>query len=135
MVLCTDLALGGLFQKQVVKYRRKYGPYLLLVAAAVITVVIAFLLPPAAGSSYAWLGVAVGFGWLVHLLGDFITKNGIPAWPLPIRGKLWYDLALPSALRITAGGPFENVILVPVFSVATVGLFIYDIILYSGLIH
>lgn len=118
MGLFLHLALAGLFEKQVKKYRKKFGPYVLMASSAAITIPIAFILPE--NEKYQWLGIAVGLGWMMHILGDAITKMGSPVlWPLKIKGKRWYDVALPSFLRITAGGRFEKAVLLPVLTVIT----------------
>ncbi len=117
MFTCLHLALYGLAEKWAKTQRAKYGliPTMLLSAIAT-TATIAHL--PAASAS--WLGLAVGFGAVMHLLGDAITKQGVPVlWPTPIAGKHWYDVSLPSALRITAGGTFEKALLLPALSIVT----------------
>lgn len=67
------------------------------------------------GGSYEYLAATMFIGCLGHCLGDMITKERAPLlWPLPIRGKLWYDVGLPSWLTITADGPVEKLIVTPV---------------------
>lgn len=127
-----NLCLSGLLEKQIKKARKQYGPYVLMLASVFGAVIIAFLMPPPDGS-YAYLGIAVGFGWFIHLLGDAITKMGVPmAWPFKVSGKRWYDIALPSFMRIKAGGKFEYAILLPFLTLATVLLFVYNILAYFG---
>ena len=135
MAIFLNLGLSGLFSKQIKKYRAKFGPTLIFLFSIGLAVLTAFLLPEGTHVSYSWLGLAVGGGWLVHLLGDAITKQGVPLfWPLRIRGKGWYDVALPSIFRITAGGSIETVLLLPLFSVLTVALIVYDALLISGVV-
>lgn len=118
MGLFLHLALAGLFEKQIKKARKKYGPYILMGTSALTAVGIAYLLPE--DENYSWLGMAVAAGWIIHLLGDMITKMGVPlAWPLKIRGKRWYDVTLPVFLRISAGGAFEKAVLLPVLTFIT----------------
>lgn len=136
MTVFTHLALAGLFEKPIKKARKAFGPLPLLAMSLVITIATAILLPPADGASYSWLGLAVGFGWFMHLLGDAITKMGVPlAWPLPIRGRAWWDVSLPSFMRITAGGTFEYVFLLPVLTLAAIGFGIWDVIIWSGMVN
>lgn len=46
------------------------------------------------------LGATVAAGALVHILGDWLTRSGVPlAWPLEIRGKRWWMLRSPLAFR------------------------------------
>lgn len=56
-----------------------------------------------------WLGIPVATGMILHDLGDMITKEGAPllAPLVPVRGKRWWEFALPSLLRIRAGGAVE----------------------------
>lgn len=136
MAIFLNLGLSGLFAKQITKYRAKFGPTLIFLFSIGLSILTAFLLPEGDRVSYSWLGLAVGGGWLVHLLGDAITKQGVPLlWPLRIRGKGWYDVALPSIFRIKAGGTVETVLLLPLFSVATVALIVYDAFLISGVVR
>lgn len=126
MFIFTHLALAGLFEKQVKSARKKYGPYLMMLASAVLTLITAKFLPE--NNTYGWLGLAVGLGWFIHLLGDAITKMGVPVvFPIKIKGKRWWDVTLPSMLRITAGGKFEKVILLPALTVATAVLLFFAI--------
>lgn len=137
MGIFLNLALAGLLEKKIKKARATYGPYVLMLISFGLAAVIAFFLPaenePGSTGTYAWLGIAVGLGWYFHLLGDAITKMGVPlAWPVKVRGKRWYDVALPSFMRITAGGAFEKQILFPGLVVATVLLFAWNIWQYVG---
>jgi hypothetical protein len=135
MGILLNVALAGLFGHFIKKLRSSFGPYLLLLISFGLTVGLAFALPAGNGKTYAWLGLAVGGGWMVHLLGDAITKMGVPMWwPLKIHGRRWWDIALPTFMRIKAGGTFELVILFPLFTIASIALFIYDWVLYLGLI-
>lgn len=121
-----NLAFAGLFERTAKKERYKRGPYITMVVSALVAVGIFYALPP--DENYVWLGAAVSFGWFMHLLGDMITKMGVPmAWPIKIRGRRWWDVTLPSFLRISAGGTFEKAVLLPVLTVITVVLFVYNI--------
>lgn len=124
MWLFLHVGLAGLFEKSIKKARKKIGVYLVMVASLGGTVLISRYLPDS--QNYWWLGIAATTGILIHMLGDMITKMGIPmAWPLKIRGKRWYDVSLPSFMRITAGGWFEQAILFPIFSLVTLVGFVF----------
>lgn len=153
MWIFFHLALGGLFSNQIYKARKKFDyvkaqnkdntffgeiakqiyihrraiePYALLTFSAIITVIVGSFLPE--GTNYGWLGIAVGAGMLIHCLGDLITKMGIPAvWPFKVHGKRWYDVALPSFMRLTTGGSVEKVLLT-VFTLTTFTCIAYYII-------
>jgi len=137
MAIFLNLSFAGLLEKQIKKARRQFGPYLLMLVSLVGAFLIAMFIPQpeagADGNTFAYLGIAVGVGWFIHLLGDGITKMGVPmAWPVKLNGKRWYDVALPWFMRISAGGKFEYAILLPVLTIATVGLFVYNCLLYAG---
>ncbi|RMI31615.1 metal-dependent hydrolase [Streptomyces triticirhizae] len=67
---------------------------------------------------YAWLGLPIVLGAVVHTLGDAITISGCPMlWPLPIAGRRWYPLGTPSFMRFRAGAWVENKVLMPAFIV------------------
>ncbi|MEU4544394.1 metal-dependent hydrolase [Nonomuraea dietziae] len=69
------------------------------------------------GVGYAWLGLAVGIGSLIHVVGDCMTERGCPVlWPMA------YKFMLPWKIGIKTGKKFEQKILAPVLSVAIVGL-------------
>ena len=119
MWLFLHVGLAGLFEKQVKKARKTFGPYLLMIASLAATIVVSRFLPE--NERYWWLGIAASGGIIIHILGDMITKMGIPMlWPIKFQGKRWYDVSLPSFMRITAGGQFETVILFPIFVLVTV---------------
>jgi membrane-bound metal-dependent hydrolase YbcI (DUF457 family) len=129
------LGLGGLFVKPIGKARSKFGPYLMMIFTAGITLAIAWFLGEIGETTatYPWLGIAVGFGWVMHLLGDMITKMGVPVlWPIPWRGRLWWNFATPSFMRITAGGTIENVIIFPILIILTIGLAIWHALTLTG---
>lgn len=72
----------------------------------------------------AWaLGMAVTVGIVAHLLGDSLTKSGVPMFGglVRINGKKWWDVCPPGFLRIKANGVADKVLLAG-FTVATVWL-------------
>lgn len=58
-----------------------------------------------------WLmGLTVGVGAVVHILGDWLTRSGVPiAWPLVYRGKRWWMFRSPVAFH-TGKSPVETVV-------------------------
>ena len=120
---CLHLALFGLFEKAMKKQRKRYGLIWVMILSGMVTAATIFQLPVDKG--YPWLGLAVGFGSLIHCFGDAITMKGVPLlWPIPIGGKCWYEIGPPQALRIRAGGAFEYIVLLPVLNIVTVILVI-----------
>jgi len=133
MAVFLNLGLSGLFAKVITKYRAKYGPTAIMALSIIAAIVTFYLLPEHNHQAYSWLGIAVGFGWFVHLLGDAITKAGVPLfWPIRIHRKAWYDVSLPSIFRITAGGAVETYLLLPIFTAVTFVLAVYDVAKFSG---
>lgn len=56
-------------------------------------------------TNWSFVGVAFGVGWFIHILGDMVTTQGVPIlWPLPIKGRMWWQVRL---LKIRTGGPAE----------------------------
>ena len=113
----AHVALSTLLKSSLKKAAGKSGKLLgaLMPLAFSIAVVAAlwFTLPKTV--PYWEIGVAFGVGWLVHILGDMCTTSGVPIlWPVPIRGKMWYDVRL---LKIKAGGVVENVLFIPLFTI------------------
>ena len=57
--------------------------------------------------------------WLVAV-GDAVTESGAPLlWPLPLRGRRWYPVGSPRALRFRTGGRVEALLVAPALTVAT----------------
>ncbi|OON72434.1 metal-dependent hydrolase [Streptomyces tsukubensis] len=68
------------------------------------------------GQEYAWLGLPIVLGALVHDVGDALTVSGCPVlWPIPIGHKRWYPIGPPKFMRFRAGSWVELKVLMPVF--------------------
>lgn len=84
------------------------------VGSLALAIVLIAMLPK--DLSYNWVGAAVTFGWIAHILGDTMTVAGVPAlWPLKFKGKRWWNFSLPLGIR--AGGWVEMSILIPLFGI------------------
>jgi membrane-bound metal-dependent hydrolase YbcI (DUF457 family) len=47
-----------------------------------------------------WFAVAITVGCVVHLFGDCVTRQGVPAfWPIPLRGQRWRMVGTPRFMR------------------------------------
>lgn len=69
--------------------------------------------------NYNWVGGAVTFGWITHLLGDMLTVSGVPIlFPLKRKGKRWWNYRFPFGIK--AGGYVEKTILIPLFSIISI---------------
>jgi len=45
----------------------------------------------------------------VHLLGDIITRAGVPImWPLPLGKYMWRMVGVPNRLAVKVGGRMEG---------------------------
>jgi membrane-bound metal-dependent hydrolase YbcI (DUF457 family) len=70
---------------------------------------------------YPMLGLAVGVGCFVHLLGDMVTKNGVPIlWPVPIGRRMWRMIGVPDGMAVRVGGTVEVFLLRGAFLVISV---------------
>lgn len=88
------------------------GKILIRLGSLFVATVLVVMLPE--GLDYKWVGAAVAFGWIAHLLGDMMTVSGVPIlFPLKFKGKRWWNFRFP--LGIKAGGWFEKAILMPLF--------------------
>lgn len=78
--------------------------------ALALAVAVWFALPASVGS--AALGAAVTAGVTVHLLGDMITKRGVPllGGVVSIGGKRWWNFRPPETLRIRAGAGMDTLL-------------------------
>lgn len=114
LYLSIQLALSSLFKKLYNKHKNKIGKLGTNLGSLFFAGLLVYLLP--SHLDYTWVGGAVIFGWVSHLLGDMMTVAGVPIlFPLKIKGKRWWDLRLP--LGIKAGGFIEYSILVPLFTI------------------
>lgn len=106
LFLMLSLALRGLMHTVAAKLG--WVPITLVSAAAAYGTYL--VLPAERG--YPLLGVAVGAGCLIHLLGDAITRAGVPLlWPIPTGRRLWRMISLPEPLTIAAGSKAETRVL------------------------
>jgi membrane-bound metal-dependent hydrolase YbcI (DUF457 family) len=96
----------------------------LMILAALASVWAAATLP--AGATAWWVGGAVAVGCWAHCLGDSMTRSGCSwLYPLKIRGRRWYSIGTPRALRFHTGKRGETavtwVLLAPMVALLTVG--------------
>ncbi|WP_028647978.1 metal-dependent hydrolase [Nocardiopsis sp. CNT312] len=96
-------AMAALGLGTVARSLKKWGPARKRrLAASVMAVVIAAGAMFAEGGGPApWLiGVTVAGGALTHVLGDWLTRSGVPlAWPFVVRGKRWWMFRSPVAFH------------------------------------
>lgn len=96
----------------------------LMILAALASWWAALTLPE--GTASWWVGGAVAVGCWAHCLGDSMTRSGCSwLYPLKIRGRRWYPIGTPRALRFHTGKRGEAVVtwalLTPVVAVLAVG--------------
>lgn len=114
LYISIKLALASLFKSFYNKNKNSTGKLGMTIGAFATSAILVVLLP--SNIDYTWVGGAVTFGWIAHLLGDMMTVSGVPIlFPLKIKGKRWWDIRLP--LGIKAGGFIETAVLIPIFSI------------------
>lgn len=98
----------------------------------VLAVAVWWALPASAGS--AALGAAVTAGVLVHILGDMLTKRGVPLLGGVVRigGKRWWNFRPPGPFRIRAGGAMDK--LLALTCTAATGVLAYCVVATPHLI-
>jgi len=102
LFLMLGLALRGLFHT----FAEKLG-WLLITALSAGAAYGTYVLLPA-DRGYPLLGFAVGVGCLVHMLGDIITRAGVPIpWPIPTGRRLWRMVGVPNVVALEVGGKGE----------------------------
>ncbi|RKN50538.1 metal-dependent hydrolase [Micromonospora endolithica] len=70
---------------------------------------------------YPMIGLAVGVGCFVHIIGDMITRAGVPIlWPIPIKRRMWTMISLPDRIALRAGGKTEVVVVRTALTVISV---------------
>jgi membrane-bound metal-dependent hydrolase YbcI (DUF457 family) len=133
MFLMAGLALRGVFDK----WAERVGWLVVTLVSAAIAFFTAAQLPGDRG--YPMIGLAVAVGCVVHLLGDMITRVGVPImWPIPTGpGRMWRMIGIPDKLAIKTGGKVETVILRSIFTaislIAIAGMFYPYILSQLGL--
>ena len=115
------LALRGLFST----WAARAGWVLISIVSAAAAFGTYVYLP--AGRGYPLLGVAAGVGCFVHLMGDIVTRAGIPIlWPIPTGRRMWRMVSVPNAFAVSVGGRVERIFLRGAFTLislaAAVGL-------------
>lgn len=107
LVFLLGLGLRGVFPDWV-----KDKGWMLTTVISILAGAAAYATIPALESPVL-ITSAVVTGVLTHLAGDFITKEGVPltAPIIAVRGRRWWNWALPSGLRITAGGGADQLLL------------------------
>lgn len=111
----VGLALRGLFDE----WAQRAGWLIVTVVSAVVAWFTFLNLP--ADRGYPMLGLAVGVGCFVHILGDLVTKNGVPLlWPLPIGRRMWRMIGVPNSMAVKVGGTVEVVVLRTAFGLVSV---------------
>jgi membrane-bound metal-dependent hydrolase YbcI (DUF457 family) len=126
--LMTGLALRGLFDE----WAERAGWLIVTLCAAAVAVLTAARLPGDRG--YPMLGFAVGVGCVVHLLGDMITKAGVPImWPVPVGGRMWRMVGVPDGIAVKVGGPGEVFGLRTLFAI--IALMAIGALFAPGLVH
>jgi membrane-bound metal-dependent hydrolase YbcI (DUF457 family) len=109
------LALRGLFDKWA---ERAGWVIVTLVSAAAAWFTFANL-PGDRG--YPLIGLAMGVGCFVHILGDMITRAGVPIlWPIPIKRRMWMPIRLPSSIALRTGSKTETVLLRSIMTAVSV---------------
>lgn len=97
---------------------------MLMILAALASVWAAATLP--AGATAWWVGGAVAVGCWAHCLGDSMTRSGCSwLYPIKIRGRRWYSIGTPRALRFHTGKRGEAavtwVLLAPMVALLVIG--------------
>lgn len=111
----AGLALRGLFDE----WAERAGWVIVTLTSGVIAWFTAGNLPGDRG--YPMLGFAVGIGCFVHLLGDMITKNGVPIlWPIPLGRRMWRMIGVPNGMAVRVGGKTETLVLRTIFTAVAV---------------
>ncbi|MER7475836.1 metal-dependent hydrolase [Micromonospora sp. NPDC000018] len=109
------LALRGLFDK----WAERAGWVIVTLASAAAAWFTFANLPGDRG--YPLIGIAVGVGCFVHILGDMITRAGVPIlWPIPIKRRMWTPIGLPNKIALRAGSKTEVIVVRAVLTAVSV---------------
>lgn len=118
LYISLQLLMASLL-KSVYKKSKKSAKGMITMNVGSIAIAITLLSLLPTGLNYNWVGAAVTFGWIIHLLGDAMTVSGVPLlFPFKRKGKRWWNYRLP--LGIKAGGWIEMSILFPLFIIIAI---------------
>jgi membrane-bound metal-dependent hydrolase YbcI (DUF457 family) len=111
LFVMLGLALRGLFHR----WAERAGWIIVTLVSGGATYYTFLALPE--GRGYPLLGLAVGVGCLVHLMGDIVTRAGVPiCWPIPTGGRrLWRMVGVPNGISLDVGGKVEVLLLRTLF--------------------
>ncbi|GAA1420130.1 MULTISPECIES: metal-dependent hydrolase [Catellatospora] len=108
-------ALRGLFDK----WADRAG-WVIVTITSGAAAYFAFNFLPSENRGYPMIGLAVGVGCIVHLMGDIVTRAGVPIlWPIPTGRRMWRMIGLPDTFAIEAGSKVETTVLRTVFTVVS----------------
>lgn len=116
--ILTHLALSTLAKEYMDKIRKSaiVGEAIALLVSLGVSLALLYLVPK--DLNFWWLSLSIFFGMTVHVLGDTFTRAGAPiAFPIPIRGKMWWNVRFA---MIKAGSDFEKIVIVRIFTVLAV---------------
>lgn len=109
------LALRGLFDE----WAKRAG-WVIVTLVSLAAAWFTFLHLPG-DRGYPMLGLAVGVGCFVHILGDMITRAGVPIlWPIPIKRRMWMMVGFPNKIALKTGSKVEVVVLRAALTVVAV---------------
>ncbi|PDP87272.1 hypothetical protein CQJ94_12305 [Glycomyces fuscus] len=100
LVVFATAALG---LGTVARSLRRWGPLRrrrLAASSAAVAVAAGAVLAEGGGPAPWLIGLTVAVGALTHVLGDWLTRSGVPlAWPFVVRGKRWWMFTSPVAFH------------------------------------
>ena len=107
LFVTLGLALRGLFPE----WSGRSDWLAITAASAAAAAAVWAWLPQMAGG--VALGTAITIGVIAHLLGDALTKSGVPmlGGVVSINGKKWWDICPPGFMRIHANGVADKALL------------------------
>lgn len=116
--LNLQMALAGLFNEAIKSIKKSGGIFGELITFAIsLFITLSLFVQIKDIKSFWWLGVSITAGMIIHQLGDGFTKAGVPMlFPIPIKGKLWWNIRI-MGIGITAGGVVEKVVFMPIFGI------------------
>ncbi|MET9798277.1 metal-dependent hydrolase [Nocardiopsis alba] len=102
------LAMAALGAGTVARSLKGWGPLRTRRRAALVVAIVLAVVAAFAPGGAAWMiGLTVAVGALTHVLGDWLTRSGVPlAWPFVHRGKRWWMFRSPVAFH-TGKSPVE----------------------------
>lgn len=85
--------------------------YIKSLISSIIPLIILFYLLVIPISQLKYIGIAIGLGYLFHIIGDLISQGSVPVhWPIPYKKQAWHNPWILGPFQIRTGGIVNTIL-------------------------